>query len=545
VTHPFTNTAARRAAAVAAIAGLVPLAALTPSSAADPALHPPRGPGAAPRPTLVVLVTIDQFRADYLDRFAAGLEGGLARLVRGGARFTNAHQDHAIPETAPGHATLLSGRFPRSTRIILNGVGVDDPEAPLLDGSAVGASPRRFKGTALFDWMRARDSRSHALSVSGKDRGAILPLGRAKEEAYWYGFRGRFTTSRYYRDKLPEWVQQFNARDLARRRAGQSWAPLLDEQAYPESDTESIEGGGHDVRFPHVAPADSDRAAAYAQRTPWSDEIVLALALEGLQARKLGTGPQADLLSVSLSATDAIGHVYGPDSREMHDQVLRLDRALGVFLDSLYKLRDSTRIAVVLAADHGAAPIPEISMRQVRPEPMRVETEMLLATVRQGLRAARVDTTAIDLALGLVIVDREALARGHIDADSMLEAFAKHARASRGVQRVDRLRDLRAANLERDPVARRWAHLLPEDVPVDWVVTLAPYNIWWSDNVASHHTPHDYDTHIPLIFYGPSFAPGAYADFVRSVDIAPTLAQVLELRPAEKLDGVVLKKALR
>jgi hypothetical protein len=151
VTHRFSNTAARRAAAAAAIAAFVPLAALTPSSGAGRASRPLREPGAGPRPTLVVLVTVDQFRADYLDRFASGLEGGLARLVRGGARFTNAHQDHAIPETAPGHATLLSGRYPRNTRIILNGVGVDDPEAPLLDGSAVGASPRRFKGTALFD----------------------------------------------------------------------------------------------------------------------------------------------------------------------------------------------------------------------------------------------------------------------------------------------------------------------------------------------------------------------------------------------------------
>ena len=545
MTHRSRSTAARRAATTAAIVALVPLAALVPYPATGPAPGFPGGAAAAPRPTLVVLVTIDQFRADYLDRFAPRLQGGLARLVLGGARFTNAHQDHAIPETAPGHATLLSGRFPRNNRIILNGVGVDDRDAPVLDGSAAGASPRRFKGTALFDWMRARDARSRALSVSGKDRGAILPLGRAKEEAYWYGYHGRFTTSRYYRDELPDWVRQFNARDLARRRAGQRWTTLLEEDTYPEPDTESIEGGGHNPTFPHLAPADSDRAAAFAQRTPWSDEIVLAFALEGVRARGLGAGPQPDLLAVSLSATDAIGHVYGPDSREMHDQVLRLDRALGVFLDSLYKLRDSSHVIVVLAADHGAAPIPEISGRKIRPEPMRVEPEMLLAQVREGLRAVGAEVDAIDVALGLVIVDREALARRRIDVDSLLQAFAAQAREARGVQRVDRVRDLRAANLAGDPIARRWAHLLPEDVPVDWVVTLAPYNIWWSDNVASHHTPHDYDTHIPLVFYGPSFAPGTHADFVRSVDIAPTLAEALGLRPSEKLDGVVLKKALR
>ena len=156
-------------------------------------------PAPADIPTLVVFITADQLRADYLDRFGAQLTGGLARLARGGALFTNAFQDHATTETAPGHASTLSGRHPRSTGIVRNTAGVQDPQAPLINGApGPGASPFRFRGSTLIDWLRVKDPRCRALSVSRKDRGAILPLGRAKQEVYWYAAdEGRFTTSMY------------------------------------------------------------------------------------------------------------------------------------------------------------------------------------------------------------------------------------------------------------------------------------------------------------------------------------------------------------
>src|SRR5690348_17368318 len=158
------------------------------------------------RPTLVVLFTIDQMRPDYLVRFDRQLTGGLARLYHGGAVFENAYQDHAITETAPGHSVTLSGRFPRSTGITTNSAGVQDDHAPLLGGGGPGASPFRFRGTTLIDWLRVADERSRALSISRKDRGAILPLGRAHEQVFWYA-PDHFTTSSYYHDTMPSWIE--------------------------------------------------------------------------------------------------------------------------------------------------------------------------------------------------------------------------------------------------------------------------------------------------------------------------------------------------
>jgi predicted AlkP superfamily pyrophosphatase or phosphodiesterase len=506
-------------------------------------------PGAAraqatPRPSLVVLVTIDQFRADYLDRFGPQMTGGIARLMRGGARFTNAHHDHGITETAPGHATLLTGRIPPSTGIMMNSIGVADTAAPLLDGAyGTGASPKRFKGTTLADWLKAAEPGSRTLSVSMKDRAAILPVGRSRADVYWYSPDGRFSTSRYYRDSLPHWVTAFNFRDLAQSYAGKRWTLLLPDSAYPEPDSVPAESAGSDFTFPHPLPSDAFDAASVVRTTPFIDELVVAFALDGVQELGLGKGPQTDLLAISLSATDVIGHRFGPDSREMHDQVLRVDRTIGVLLDSLYTLRDSSRITVVLAADHGIGSIPELAPASVQPRPRHVDLRPLLGSVRAGMAAAHMDTLMIDMDQNLVFIDRDAFKAAHLDADSVLERLAKAIRATPGVARVDRWPAI-LADSARDPIARRWTHQFPATAPIELVVTLTPYSIF-GPIIVTHGSPYDYDSHVPLIFYGDGVKPGRYDGFVRTVDLAPTLAAIAGVKPTERVDGVVLKEAVR
>lgn len=499
------------------------------------------------RPTLLVFITIDQGTPVYFTRFGSQLDGGLKRLWDGGAVFTDAHQDHGTTETAPGHASVMSGRFPSHTGIVRNNAGVQDPQTPLIGAPrADAASPFRFRGTVLTDWLRTADPRTRALSVSRKDRGAILPLGRAHQSVFWYGLNGTFTTSTYYADTLPTWVQRFNARDggMVKRFAGQTWTPLLAASAYTEPDSVPYENGGRGYTFPHAMPTDSAAVVAALPGTPWMDQLTLDLALDGLNELKLGTGPQTDVLAVSLSTTDAIGHAYGMDSREMHDQILRLDRSLGAFLDSVYKLRDPAKVIVALTADHGMAPLPELHFSGTDPQRGRAAVGPVIAKVFQGLAARGVPESAYDFESGVVLMDKPALTRAGVDADSVTRALVAAVQQVKGVLKVYRREEL-ASLAGKDKYARRWLHMTPDDLPAVAYVTLEPFYYYSTTTYATHGSPHDYDSNVPIIFYGAPFRPGKYNGFVRTVDIAPTLAAVLGVSPTEPLDGVVLRDALR
>ncbi|MDQ6888038.1 MAG: alkaline phosphatase family protein [Gemmatimonadota bacterium] len=521
------------------------LAPLAHAQRARAPVTPSRPSASGPAPTLVVFLTVDQMRGEYIDRFRGQLSGGLSRLARGGAVFTNAHQDHAVTETAPGHASTMSGRFPSSTGISRNSAGVQDPQSPLLDGApGPGASPFRFRGGTLIDWLRIRDPRSRALSVSRKDRGAILPLGRAHQSAFWYAPDGRFTTSRYYADTLPAWVRAFNDRHLPQRFAGTAWTLSLADSAYHEPDSVGIESGGTDVVFPHRMPADSAQAARILPEYPFMDEVTLALALAGLRQLGLGAGPQTDILAISLSTTDAIGHRYGPDSRELHDQIIRLDRMLGAFFDSLYVARDSSKIVVALTADHGVAPFPELYQARTHRRAEHVDASDLLHLARAHLVERGMDSTALSFEDGMLFVRRESFAASGVDPAGVIGPFIAALRQRPSVMRVDRVRDL-ARDSARNPISRRWLHMLSADLPVEYVATLTPYSVWGKVTYAEHGTPHDYDTHVPVIFYGPPFRAGRYPEFARVVDMAPTLAWVVHVTPTDRLDGHVLRAAIR
>jgi arylsulfatase A-like enzyme len=328
--------------------------------------------------------------------------------------------------------------------------------------------------------------------------------------------------------------------------AGRHWTPLLPDSAYPEPDAQPREAGGQWYTFPHILPADSAEAAGALKDFPWMDEVTLDFALAGVEALDLGRGPGIDVVAVSLSATDHVGHRYGPDSRELHDQILRLDRALGVFLDSLYRLRDSTRVVVALTGDHGVAPFPELQAERSGRAAGYVSLRGPMAAVRQALQARGIPPRAFRLEGATLWVERPALEAAGLDPDSVIASFAAAVRQVPGVARADLVRELARADTARDVFARRWLHALPPSLPIEVVVTLDPYWAWGrGGGDAQHGTPHDYDAHVPLVFYGAPFQAGRYDDTVRVVDIAPTLAAALGVTPAEPVDGRVLIRALR
>jgi hypothetical protein len=473
--------------------------------------------------------------------------------------FTDGYQDHAVTETAPGHATILSGLWPAHNGILRNSRGVQDSTAPLLVATnGPGASPRRFRGTTLFDWLKAADPTARALSVSRKDRGAILPIGHAKEQVYWYQ-SGIFTTSRYYADSLPAWVRAFNARGLPFKAAGTAWTLLLPDSAYKEDDNEAWENGGRDVVFPHRFPVDTARAASMVASTHIVDSLTLLFALEGVEALRLGRRG-TDLLAVSLSATDAVGHNYGPDSRELHDQVLRLDRHLGWFLKRLFDRIGRDNVVLVLTADHGVTPLPERVRAKTGAQAYRVLLDTLVTAVNRDLdrlAAASGPAAAATAApaprewLGydsgmLFLQDNGRFAALGIKTDSILDVVAARMRAVPGVARVDRPADLARADTASDPVARRWVHHLAPDAGIVLTASPQPGSVWDIPNVpiAMHGHPSEDDAHVPIIFWGRGVKRGSYGGRMNTVDIAPTLGLLLGVTPLSLIDGRARADAL-
>ena len=512
---------------------------------APAASPPPAAVPAAQRPKLVLVITVDQLRPEYLTRWHDQMTGGLRRLMDEGTFYVEGVHDHAVTLTAPGHASTLSGRFPYSTGIASNSAGVNTPDAPLVGSGGTGASPYRFQGTTLADWMQSADPRTKVLSVSRKDRGAILPIGRGKWPVYWYAPQsGNFVTSTWYADSLPTWVQAFNAEDrVVQRYGGRAWNLLLNASQYPEPDSVPLESGGQGFTFPYALPADPSAARTGIQGQPWMDEMTLDFAWRGVRAMNLGGGPQTDLLAISLSSTDGVGHRWGPDSRELHDQVLRVDRFLGVFLDSLIALRGRENIAIVLTSDHGVSPVPGVvSTFGDNSKGVRMglaDFGPVFDRVSQVVIRSRIPADAFTFDFPTLNVDRRKVGTRTRELRTVARAFAAEVRRMPEVMRADVIDDLTLADTTKDVIARRWLHMFRPGGEELVAITLTPFSTP-SSSIADHGTPHDYDAKVPVIFWGRNFRAATDSGSARVVDIAPTLAHLLGIQPLERLDGVIL-----
>ena len=499
-----------------------------------PSFHPAK-------PTLVILIVVDQLRPDYLVRHRSQFEGGLEWLTRTGAFYTNGLQDHAITQTAPGHATLLSGRTPASTNIVTNDRGVRDTLSPLLEARGDGASPRRFRGTALYDWMVAADPDARVLSVSRKDRSAIAPVGRARGGVYWY-VGGRFTTSTWYRSELPSWLRDWNARGGVTSLAGSVWWPLRPAGWYGEIDSMPYENRGRRPHFPHALPVDSAALVSAVTDTPWMDSLTLDLALEGVRASRLGQRGTTDLLVIGLSSTDEIGHLFGPDSREIHDQVLRLDHWLGWFFDSLRTSVAPERMVVALSADHGVVTMPEYAAVVHRPGG-RASGGGIVAALRRNFDERLGAQFHFAFELGLVSADTAALRARGVDVDSLSEALASDLRTRPEVARAWTPRALAAApTTDRD--AARWRRQLPRDHEWLAAATIRDGWIWGGRWDAGHGSSQRMDVTVPIIIAAPGVRAATFLREVRTTDVAATLARLIGVVPLEPLDGRPLREVV-
>ncbi len=503
-----------------------------------PSLGRAQVPGASPPVRLVVHVAVDQLLPTYLARWEGEFTGGLRWLMAEGVVALAGEQDHAMTETAPGHATMLTGRTPAEVGIVSNDLGVPDRLSPLVSGTGAGASPRRFRGTTLYDWLRAADPEVRALSISGKDRGAILPIGRAKAPVFWWA-KGVFTTSRWYADTLPTWLQVWNQRDPAEQLRGTAWTLLRDPSTYPEPDDRPFEYAGADRIFPHLIPDDWTMATGVVEYRAAMDSLTLDAAWHGTRALGLGARPGGtDLLVISLSTVDRVGHRWGPGSREMHDLVLRLDVWLGQFFDSLATQVPRDQIVVSLTSDHGVQEYPEAG------DGGRTSLGPIGRDLGRDVLARWGMNPEVMVEGGLILGNRSALVARGVDLDSLEAELVRRALATSGVVRVFTPRTLAAAD-PADALAGLWQRSLPADF--DWFLAAELADGWmWNTgrSSTSHSTTALRNRRVPIIFRVPGVAPARPSRVIRTVDIAPTLAAVLGITPTEPVTGVPLPEVV-
>ncbi|MEP7272442.1 MAG: alkaline phosphatase family protein [Acidobacteriota bacterium] len=518
-----------------------------------------------PQIKLVVGLMIDQFRADYLVRFRDQfVSGGLERLLDGGAVFANAHYIHVPTYTACGHATFMSGASPSLNGIIGNEwfdrtlnkrvTSVSDDSVKLLTGAssdAAGASPSKLLGSTLGDELRlASEGESKVVGIAFKDRSAILPAGKRPNGAYWFDNKsGGFVSSTYYFSELPEWVRKFNRDVRAERYFGKKWERLLPEAAYSRSrpDNAPEEKSIFGTTFPYTINGGENavgpRFYAQFEMTPFGNEFAIEFARAAIENEALGADSIPDLLTLSLSANDLLGHTYGPYSQEVQDMVLRTDRMLADFFTYLDRKVGMNNVVIALSADHGVAPIPE----------------MIAEQGFGGRIGARVVPTAVTAALtsqfgsgewirqyvnGNVYLDETIIETKKLDKKAVELAACAAAITVRGIGSCYTRSDLIAGSLPQDRVARAVASGFYAARNGNIIAVPEPFWFVAEGIATTHGGPYSYDTHVPVILYGPGFIAGRYTEESSPADIAPTLAALLNLTPPSNYVGRVLSEAL-
>lgn len=514
-----------------------------------------QAPGARPR--LVVLLVVDGLPqrqvTDYQDQLAPD---GLRRFLDRGAWFAQAHYGHAHTVTAAGHATLLTGAYPHRTGIIANewtdprsGEQVyctGDEAHTYLDNRTpkmAGTSPKNLRVETLGDVMRRNDPRSKVIGISGKDRGAILPAGRTGTAYMYMADSGRFASSTYYMAGHPLWVKAFNEARPADRYLGAAWAPLLTDDAYARSvpDRQPWYGGGGWLPkvFGDKQPGPAFYNALLA--SPFMDDMTLNFARAAIEGEGLGADEATDILSVSLSSHDYVNHAYGAESRLSHDHLLRLDRLLEAFFQDLDQRVGRDNYVAVLTADHGFTPVPAYS----RTKGINADQQDLagaLARLNDGLSRAFGNARWVTgWSADGVLLDGRLMESRRIDRRAFDAEAKRLLLAEPGIVAAFSRADIEGSDLPANtPFLSQVRKAWHPERSADIQLVVRPYWLFGSAGRTgtTHGSPHEYDTHVPLLMYGPRWIGRGRIDArVEIVDLAPTLAQIAGSAPPPAAEG--------
>lgn len=489
-------------------------------------------------PRLGVMIVVDQLRSDLLTRYDDLFTGGFRRLLDGGAVFANTTHDFAVTATAPGHTSIGTGRLPRSHGVSGNvwfeDVGddtwrsvyavADTTVTILADPGLAGRSPANIRVDGIGDWVRELDDESRVIGISRKDRGAIPLTGHAAQDAYWLalddGVAG-FTTSTYYHDALPQWVRDANEAIAPVLWGDTIWSWHGDEAMRDRArpDEAQYEADGVHTTLPHhsfveIDMMDRNAWGDWIRTSPAHDHAVTTLAVRALEALELGQRGPLDYLAVSYSATDDVGHAFGPLSLEQLDNLLRLDRELGVLMDALDAAVGEDRWVLALSADHGVLDAPEWRVEQGLP----------------GHRLTRAEREAADAALeGVPVGDGGVAAAAALEAAGVVEQAYSFERLRQG-SAADSLEQLFLNSFVEDRV--------PAFPGLDVAARMPEGTITYRFG-STHGSPYHYDRWVPFIVYGRDVPAGVHQDRASTTDVAPTLASLMGVPVPDDVDGVV------
>lgn len=522
------------------------------------------GAAVAKPPKLTVFITVDAFGSDVFLRSRPKLKAGLATMVRDGATFPVARYDFAETVTAAGHTTLATGANPwrhgvASNKVLNRTTGrmervFADPNHPVLEAplSNDDVSPVNLLSETLSDRVRlSTQSRGKSVSIGGKSRSAIA-MGGHLGDAWWFSEEvGKFVTGTYYRKEFPTWVKAFNDKKPADAYFGKDWALLEPVKEYIGEDDRTGESDFYAMgkKFPHPLSGGLQQAGPQSYSalasSPMFNDLEVSFAKAAIEAEGLGKDDIPDLLCVSFSAPDRTYHLYGPYSWEMQDHVLRLDKSIADLIAAAEKAAGGrANLLVVLSADHGGANIPEqwaaLGVDGVRVNPVNLEKalEKELATKFNGGDLVSA-IEEVD-----VYLDLKAIADKKLDPAAVRRYAAAFLQKQPEVMLAVARDDLNEPDPSPGYLSAVRAGFHP-DRGGDVLLVLKPGRVSETEpNGTSHGTPYTYDARVPVLLLGHGIKPGYYPKEIRVVDVAPTVAAVMEMLPPAQVEGEVRDLAL-
>jgi len=512
------------------------------------------------KPKLVIGIVVDQMRYDYLTRYINKYgKGGFKRLLKEGFSCRDAEYNYVPTYTAPGHTSIYTGTTPSVHGMIANewfdrklnrmSYCVEDTATKTVGSTSnEGAmSPRKELTSTIGDQLKLSDNgMSKVIGISQKDRASILPAGHSANAAYWLdGLSGNWITSTYYMKELPAWVKSFNAEGRAQKYLSQPWTTLLPIEEYTESmkDDNPYEGlykGEKSPVFPHDLPAlmGQNGGCELIKTTPFGDDITTDFAIETIKNEKMGKGSVTDMLTISYSSTDYIGHMYGTLAIETEDTYLRLDRDLSRLLLFLDDYLGKDNVLIFLTADHGAALNPQYLEDQNIPAGY-ADNWQIVSRIKQYLIQKYGSELLLEFTNQQCYFDRKKIAEKGINMDTLEKEVALVAAKCDGVERA--IPAYLIDDCGNDFIAKKIRNGYYPGRSGDVIINLLPQYIIYGKTGTTHGAPYIYDAHVPMIFYGGMVKSGASDEEEPITNIAPTVADLMHVSYPDGCTGHPVK----